>query len=364
MAYWRLDIRLGSRKHFVNTRPVGSPDALRDRHILVVGRDYYFYTREIAAELSEFYGARVRFFPIEPPNAIFRIGKKAGLSLSWWLERYHKRIILLCAAAPPEFVLFIQVHQIGDLVAQYREAFRGARFVLYSWDSLITHDYRPFVNHFDDVLTFDRADASKYPEFHYLPLFFCRRFEELRDHRDFEFDLSFVGVAVSIRRYQELAKLRAWAKANEVFLFDYIVVSPILYLKQLFRGQILRGVHFRSLGEDALVSVYRRSRAVLDLPNNVQSGYTMRTFESLGAHRKLVTANPSVSKEEFYTGGSVFVLRGADSVLDKSFLDGPAQFSPMIERYSLRRWIERLFSRAFEESRSIHASPDNWESIT
>jgi hypothetical protein len=325
---------------------------LRGRRVLIVGRDYYFYTREIASELRVAFGASVSFHPIEPPGILYKLMKKSGMWPSRWLRRYHEHVIASARYEVPEIVLFIQVHQMGDLVAKYREAFASARFVLYYWDSLKTHDYRAFTRYFDKVFTFDRLDSSQVPGLEYLPLFFSDRFRRLRQGQELVHDMSFVGVAVTTRRYDELVKLRAWAKASGVSLFDYIVVSPLLFARRLLRGQLLRGVHFRSLGEEGLLRVYGSSHSVLDLPNNVQSGYTMRTFESLGAHRKLITANRNIMDEDFYTPESVFVIGVHGEMPDRSFLHAQSKFSPTVDLYSLRAWILRLLSPVLSDGQN------------
>jgi hypothetical protein len=322
--------------------PGGPGDPLRGKRILIVGRDYYFYTREIIAELRGTFGASVMFRAIEPPSLVYRILKKAGIRLVWWLRRYHRSVIVAAQRETPDIVLFIQVHQIGVMVESYRQAFQSARFVLYYWDSLKTHHYLPYAKYFDRVCTFDRLDAAQIPEFEYLPLFFAERFRDLRKKRQMIYDMAFVGVAVSMRRYDQLLNVRAWAKANGISLFDYVVVSPILYFRRLLRGQLMREVHFKSLGEQELLMVYSSSRSVLDLPNNTQTGYTMRTFEALGAHRKLVTANRNVINEDFYTAESVFVIGERGELPDRSFLDSEANFSSALESYFLRTWIGRL----------------------
>jgi hypothetical protein len=119
------------------------------------------------------------------------------------------------------------------------------------------------------------------------------------------------------------------------------VVSPLLYLRMLLRGKMLRGVHFKSLSEAGVMRWYARARCILDLPNNLQSGYTMRTFEALGAHRKLITTNQRIKEEHFYTPQTVFVTEGG-VFPDKAFLHSPANVSPELEQYSLRTWIVRL----------------------
>jgi hypothetical protein len=147
---------------------------------------------------------------------------------------------------------------------------------------------------------------------------------------------------VSLSRYEQLQRFRAWAEAQGVSLRDHLVVSPFLYVRMLLRGRPLRRVHLRSLPRGEVQRMYARARAILDLPNNVQSGYTMRTFEALGSHRKLITPNPNILHEDFYTADAVFVLGPQGDFPDPAFLRSAARFAAAIERYSLRTWLRRL----------------------
>jgi hypothetical protein len=316
-------------------------EALRGKTVLLVGRDYFFYTREIAAELRRSFGATVHFVPIEPAALWYRLLKKAGVLAAAWLRRYHRAALARLRGQPVDVVLFIQVHQIGAQVREYRAAFPAARFVLYYWDSLRTHDYLPYLQYFERCCSFDPQDAERVPGVSYLPLFFAERFRALRAVAP-DRDIAFVGAAVSLTRYEELQRFRSWAEGAGVSLLDYLVVSPFLYLRMLLRGRLLRGVHFRGLGVEPLLRLYGRAHAILDLPNNLQSGYTMRTFEALGAHRKLITTNERIVRESFYTPEAICVLGQARQFPPLAFVRGAPAGDAAIERYSLRCWLAEL----------------------
>jgi hypothetical protein len=320
--------------------------ALSGRRVLIVGRDYFFYTREIVAELHAGHGAAATFVPIAPESNAYRVLKRVPGAAQSWLRRFHLRRIAELADHDFDTVVFIQVHQLGHaLVARYRETFARARFILYYWDSLSTHDYRDHLVHFDEAWTFDPADAAHEPRLQLLPLFFCERFRALREHTDFRHDLAFVGTAMSLRRYDRIEALRQLARAQGVDFFDYLYVSPLFYLRTLLGGKRLHGVHFSPLSAAQLVAIYARTRAVLDLPDNIQSGYTMRTFESLGAHRKLVTTRNSIVDEEFFDAQMVFVLGLHGDFPHREFLHSKAKPGPAIEGYALREWLLRLLGQ-------------------
>jgi len=68
----------------------------------------------------------------------------------------------------------------------------------------------------------------------------------------------------------------------------------------------------------------------------------MRTFESLGAHRKLSRTNHNIVSDDLYTPESVFVLGVHGEFPNPVVPASPARFSDAVERYSLRTWIRQL----------------------
>jgi hypothetical protein len=336
---------------------------LSGQRILVVGRDYFFYTRAIVAELQAAQGAEVTYVSITPENNWYRVLKRWPGAARSWLERFHRRQIAQLSAHAFETVLFIQVHQLShDLVSLYRRSFAGSRFVLYYWDSLLTHDYRPYLPYFDEAWTFDPADARREPRLKLLPLFFCEGFEALRERNEFRHDLAFVGTAMSLRRYDRIVECRRLASTQGVVLFDYVYVSPLFYLRTLLGGRRLRGVHFRPLSGARLLAVYDSARAVLDLPENIQSGYTMRTFESLGAYRKLVTTRQDIVGQNFFDESSVFVLGLHGAFPTRGFLQSKTRPVTGIDRYALREWLLVLLGTALAPSTPPHEQDKALES--
>ena len=312
------------------------------KNILLIGRDYFFYTKEIVKELEDFYSANVTFYSIEPQQRSYAVLKKIGKAKSV-LTDYHNRIIEKEAGKHYDIIFFLQVHQASDHIQNYRTAFPNAFFLLYYWDSVKMHNYLPLVHYFDAVSTFDKKDAEE-NNFYYLPLFFTENFRELRATATKKYPISFVGTIVNMRRYDQLLKFRQWAKENNLVLYDYSVVSIFNYVKMLIKGRKMKGVHFGSLSRKELEDIYRESETVLDLSNNIQSGYTMRTFETLGAHRKLITTNSNIKNESFYSENNVFVLDESHPYPGTDFLKAAFDNNINIDQYSLRSWINTLFS--------------------
>lgn len=312
------------------------------RRILLIGRDYFFYTRTIAQVLRSRVGAHVDFVPIEPGNHLYNIARRLPAMSRWWQDRYHDRTLRRLEGKKYDLILCVQVHQLGHRLAWYKQRFPHARTVLYYWDSLVTHDYRPFLPQFDAAFTFDPVDAEEHTALRYLPLFFTPEFRALRSAQPRPYDLSFVGTAVNRTRYEQLTALRGRAAAQWLRLFDYLLVSPFFYIAELLRGRRLRNVHFRPMRHAEVMQAYATAAAVLDLPNNRQTGFTMRTFETLGAHRKLVTTNIRAATAPFHSPETVCVLAEGADFPTRDWIRAKTAFPSGIEQFSLETWIETL----------------------
>jgi hypothetical protein len=71
----------------------------------------------------------------------------------------------------------------------------------------------------------------------------------------------------------------------------------------------------------------------------------MRTFESIGSQRKLLTTNAEIKKFEFYNPNNIFVMDRDDCTIDIKFFDSPYQpiDEVMYEKLSIEGWIYNLF---------------------
>ena len=95
---------------------------------------------------------------------------------------------------------------------------------------------------------------------------------------------------------------------------------------------------------DMVLKNDRRSRAVLDLVKDKQSGMTVRVLEALFLDRKIVTNNLHLRDAPFYSKGNVFIL-GVDDISNlKAFLLGPKSgYDPKWKKYYCAvEWINRF----------------------
>ena len=149
-------------------------------NVLLIGLNYHTYTSEIVDELRNL-GHVVHFHDIQPGRPWLKVLRKfAPGKYPAALDGYHAEILAAERGWQADMVLFIQVHQMShaNMAALRREQPR-AEFVLYNWDAISNHDYRPYLHYFNRVYTFDPKDAKEH-RLHYLPLFCIPAFQNLK----------------------------------------------------------------------------------------------------------------------------------------------------------------------------------------
>lgn len=313
--------------------------------ILFIACDYYAYTDRIEAEMRAA-GHSVRRFPIEPRGwrnkAVRRFARGRHQES---LDAHHARIFAAVDGERFDQVVFLQVHQYSLAnLERLRAALPDARFTLYNWDSLKTHDYRPHLACFDRAATFDPVDAQALG-IDYLPLFALPEYYDVAATRGApEYDIYFVGSVHSLARFDAVKRLHAHCKAEGLRLKLYLHCSPPRMAQLLRRGEWLPGMTLRSIGTDGILDMMRASAGVFDFASQQQSGLTMRVFENLAAGMKIIATNPGIAREPFYSPDRILLLDQLDFAPVKAFLGEPLRDTRTFEEYSLSNWVRQLLA--------------------
>jgi spore maturation protein CgeB len=162
--------------------------------------------------------------------------------------------------------------------------------------------------------------------------------------------LAFIGTAHS-DRYSISQKAKFWCNEHQLEMFTfYYSPSKILFkykkaTDKNFKNFEYREISFRSLSHDEIINVYDRTKVILDINHFEQNGLTMRTFEALGAGRKLITTNPKIKKYPFYDPKNIYIIDRENIKFDENFFksDFKKMNAEIRESMSLKGWIEEIF---------------------
>lgn len=216
--------------------------------------------------------------------------------------------------------------------------------ILYLWDSVLENQYvKAIIPLFDKVKSFDMLDCPKYG-FDYLPLFYTKDYTYSEAfEKKYKYLFSFVGVDRTDRHFI-LYELQKQARAAGWDSYIHLRLSKLGYYKRKLRGMKVKKTDykFEGISPSRISELYKQSKCVVDVENDVQAGFTMRTFEALISGKKLITTNKHILDSDLYMPQNVYVLDRKQPVVDKSFIATDFVYNPAIEKYSIENWAKNL----------------------
>lgn len=330
-----------------------TPDGtLQGRRILYIAPRFFGYDNDIAAELTR-RGAHVTRLvdrPFDRPfmTAVTKI--LPGSIANAALPLYRKA---LQEAELPFDIIFVVNGQTLPVtfLNEIRHHSPNARFILYLWDSLRNRaSIVPALSKYDHVFGFDRADAQQFG-FRYRPLFYTPVFD-VSVNTSPRYDISFIGTAHTDRapivHALDAALPQSVARYWYLFLQAPWVRRYYAAKSASFRRVPAEMFRYAPMPKDEIGEVFQDSRAILDIEHPQQRGLTMRTLETLGARKKLVTTNRHIVDEPFYDADNILVIDRRDVRIDPEFLRQPMRPVPeaVRARYALAGWLDEILAAA------------------
>jgi hypothetical protein len=324
---------------------------LTNKRVLLVAPPFFGYDDAIAAEIAR-RGAevlRITDRPYRSPLAT-ALTKLAPTAIAA-AASFQYREELRSHGGGYDLCLVVNGQTLAPgVLKQIRAENPRAAMVLYLWDSLENRpSIRRALSHYDCVLGFDRTDAAKYG-FRYRPLFYGDEFKPSSNPASV--DVSFAGTAHSDRGpiiWQLENSLRDGVRRQWFLYLQARWVREFYALKdRSFRRVPADFFSYRPMSKSSLAELFARSRAILDIEHPDQRGLTMRTFETIGSGKKLVTTNRNAELEDFFDPDRVLIIDRKAPAIPENFLAAdPPPLSPTIkQRYSLASWLEEILVAA------------------
>ena len=310
--------------------------------ILFIGLPFYVYTARIADSLRR-KGHDVTYYPNENRSFVAKVFRGIAPEIYRRIrETYHDRIVRETEGQSYDTVFFLQSHRFSHRnMARMRANHPNAKFILYNWDSLAVHDYSSHLQYFDWAKTFDRPDAEKLG-IGYLPLFALPEYFAIDQATPKSFDMYFVATIGQVGRLPAVKALRDYCRAQGIRLSLNLFCSPRVYWQALIRGLKIEGMRLSAMTQQGIIAILQSSKAVFDHANHAQAGFTMRFVENMCAGRKIVTTNPQVEREAFYTPDRFHVVKNGDFTGIREFLDRPLTSDTSFADFALDNWTDQL----------------------
>ena len=328
-------------------------NSLKGKKILFFYTPFFSYEKEIITELEE-KGAQVWSFNERPSDSIFlriliRLNKNI---IEKYILDYYKKVMDSVADIDFDYVFVLKAESYTPKVASLvKSKCPNSVFIRYFWDSVENYkDVDRVSKYFDYIYTFDPNDGIKYG-YKFLPLFYTRSYENIADANVPQmYDLMFAGTVHS-DRYSVISSITSQIQKMGGTCYSWFFLpSKILYYKMKVQDKNMRkskvtDFSFIPMSRSELMDFYLRSRIQLDIQHPNQTGLTMRTIETLGAKKKLITTNHLVKEYDFYRPENILIVDRDNPIIDVEFLKSQWKEIPndVYEKYSLRSWLNAIF---------------------
>lgn len=329
-------------------------EKLENKNILFFSVQTFNLEKEIIKKLKEL-GSNVEYYDERPSNNNFTKGiirfKRSVYQHK--IDQYYRGILHSTSQKKYDF-LFVNR---GEVVPEFfLEKFKinhpNCTLIFYTWDSFTNHNHPTNILHyFDRKFTFDSDDAIKH-NINFRPLFFLDAYRNVKDSTNVKskYNLLFLGTAHS-DRYRISTNVMNWCNQNTLtsFCYYYMQGKLVYFYKKFFDKSFeefdFKKLSFKSLTTQQILELYKDSDVILDINHPGQKGLTMRTFESVGAEKKVITTNSEVKKYCFYNPNNIFVIDRNNIQLDKSFFESKYEKINIetYEKMSIEGWLNSIF---------------------
>lgn len=250
-----------------------------------------------------------------------------------------------------DYVLVRQGYQLDiDFLPKLRKANPNAKFINFHWDSIRPKfDYLPIINYFDKIYSFDIKDCQDHTLINYLPLFYLDIYGDFKekmngDAAENKSDLLFIGSWRNMERYELIKQTENLCKKVNLRFHHYLYFSLKNQFQSLKKGIITKKAKSKSLSHKQILKLFATTNTIIDFPSSFQSGLTIRTFETLGAGKKLITTNKNIINEPFYNSEFINIIDMNNFTLDINFIKNKptASIDEKIKNYSIGNYINKL----------------------
>jgi len=347
----RLQLWKSKKKDYTNKMKKD----LKDKTILLIDAKFFGYELEIKSMLENM-GAEVDFYNERPNDSfltrvIIRVGLKTFITSQ--INKYYNHLVIEANKKKYDFVLIISPETILEShLAALRYGHKESKFILYMWDSLKNKNAGyDLIKYFDKVMTFDEDEAKMNTKFIFLPLYYIPVYQSISKLKEKVVYDYFLACTIHSDRYKVIRKLKSQVrkKGNSLYSFLYFQSRILFWARKFYDLNFLFAKRsefsFNPISQSEIAKLISQSKVIIDIQHPNQSGLTNRTFEALGANKKLITTNENIKHYDFYNPQNICVINRNNPILDEKFLIEDYQL-PSLEiytKYSLKNWLRAIF---------------------
>ena len=319
------------------------------KKVLFIAPDFFSYSSIIKNKLIDL-GYEVDWFDDRPSTNIIdkcllRVNRNI---LKRKIKKYFYNKIYKAMEEKNYDIVFVILGQSfnQEMFNDLRKLNDKAKYILYLWDAVKNFPHiEDLAKAFDKIYSFDSYDCEKYG-YEFLPLFYT---EEKKSELDIIYDVTFIGT-IKKGKLSLLNKIRKDLDIEYKNNYFYLYLqSKLVYfynkiLNKEFKGAKLNWFNYKKLSYSKNNEITLQSKIILDIPMAHQNGLSMRTFECLGYHKKIITTNKNVLNYDFYKEENIYYYDGEHLDFDNKFFTSEyvEVDEEILRKYSLDTWIKKL----------------------
>jgi hypothetical protein len=322
------------------------------KKILFLAPTFFGYELKIKNKMEQL-GATVDYYDARSISSYL---EKAFLKISPDIfknktRRYFEEILSSNKTKDYDYVFIVKCDMISkDILQEMKITFKKAKFCLYLWDSIKNiPGILDKLSFFDKVLSFDLGDIKNHSYIKFRPLFYIDEFkkkESISEAIRYNYDLCFCGTVHS-DRYRIIKEIMLYCTNKKYRFFTFLYLqSRFIYwfykiTKKEFFNTTVKNFDFDKLSGSAISKIVNESRVILDIQHPKQTGLTIRTIETIGMEKKLITTNRDIINYDFYNPNNILVIPRKrinipEGFLKKEYVQVGAE---IYKYYSIENWI-------------------------
>lgn len=234
-----------------------------------------------------------------------------------------------------DVIILFDTRRNYDTIAKRIEKFSkpNAKLIWYSWNPASDSDAFTRLGKQWIKTSFSKRDAMKF-HFQYVGSFYFKSNNALSPQK-YIYDGLFIG--------QDKGRRKLLEKVSCLYAKNDLISKVILVdnRKALFNRRYSHRFNY-----DNVCELVKKSKSIIEILQDGQEGVSLRVFEALFNHKKLVTNNRSIVNYDIYNSQNIFILGVDDENRFKDFLCSPlAEIDKgIVDEYKMNNWIAKMQS--------------------
>lgn len=328
------------------------------KRILFICSPFFGYYKHIINELEE-QGYIVDYYNDRPTeNGIIKgLIKIRKTAVDMLIKKYFKNILREIKGNIYDKVLIINGKVFNnEMIDELKNQQKSAKFIFYTWDSIELYpNVKEFLKLFDKAYSFDSNDCENIKELELIPLFYTNSYKIIGDKNIDEKNIIYDILSICTvhpNRYKIIKKMFPEMENRGFKIFSFMFLNKLQYLYNKvciseFKNAKKEEFSFKSLSEEKILKYIEKSRVIFDIPHDKQSGLTMRTIETIGANKKLITTNSNINMYDFYNENNILIINNETNLNDiENFINKPYERinNKVYEKYSIKYWVDAILN--------------------